>query len=350
MKFNITQRETVKKCANQGLETSDLSRISNIGYGRLHSSKHRSTTTGPYVSLTCDSLCHNGFVGGLPYHWTSEYLYSPHTDIFFFFFNFYGPSRNESMAFFIGPNPTQTSVRGLRTCPDVRPSFVWAEEQTRWAARSSLIELEETRAAIMEGTQLSELYVDRETGKVLWECIWAVWYGVLPGCASFVDIGLDRAAFLYAGDIYPEFASKQTRTKAPTEDLEHTVAEAVRRNHQSGSSSIQDLIKEGRKYFQMPRSSGPKALELPPISHFQGGIWCSCRQSIMSVSHAELIETESERSFETSSRRIAPKAAASSSEPFVQANRSPHSSRTSITWSILGTASKPIMPNRKRHR
>jgi ribonuclease G len=70
---------------------------------------------------------------------------------------------------------------------------------------------------------------------------------VLPGMqASFVDIGLDRAAFLFAGDIYPEFLDKGD--KLDSEDPDATMAEAKPRSRsRSGHPPIQDLIKEGQE-------------------------------------------------------------------------------------------------------
>ncbi|MFN7146925.1 MAG: hypothetical protein ACK4YP_24330, partial [Myxococcota bacterium] len=64
----------------------------------------------------------------------------------------------------------------------------------------------ETRVALMENGQLVELHVDRGTDRGY---VGNVYLGkvvrVLPGMqAAFVDIGLERAAFLYVGDIYPQ--------------------------------------------------------------------------------------------------------------------------------------------------
>ena len=103
----------------------------------------------------------------------------------------------------------------------------------------------------MEGTQLCELYVDRGNRQ---SYVGNVYLGrvvrVLPGMqASFVDIGLDRAAFLYAGDIYPEFIEQADEDQnADLEDFEHTVAEAVpKKSPKAGHPPIQDLIKEGQE-------------------------------------------------------------------------------------------------------
>ena len=60
----------------------------------------------------------------------------------------------------------------------------------------------ETRVAILEQNTISELHIERESDKSV---TGAVVLGrvsrVLPGMqAAFVDIGLEKAAFLYVGD------------------------------------------------------------------------------------------------------------------------------------------------------
>ncbi|HNC99870.1 MAG TPA: Rne/Rng family ribonuclease, partial [Myxococcota bacterium] len=62
----------------------------------------------------------------------------------------------------------------------------------------------ETRVAILENEQLTELHLDRGNDRGY---VGNVYLGkvvrVLPGMqAAFVDIGLERAAFLYVGDIF----------------------------------------------------------------------------------------------------------------------------------------------------
>jgi ribonuclease G len=64
----------------------------------------------------------------------------------------------------------------------------------------------EVRVAMMEQGRLAELHVDRGDERGF---VGNVYLGrvvrVLPGMqAAFVDIGLERAAFLYVGDIYPD--------------------------------------------------------------------------------------------------------------------------------------------------
>src|ERR1700722_43360 len=61
----------------------------------------------------------------------------------------------------------------------------------------------ETRIAVTEDGKLVELHVERSERVVggLYKCRVA---NVLPGMdAAFVDIGLERNAFLYVGDVLP---------------------------------------------------------------------------------------------------------------------------------------------------
>jgi len=105
----------------------------------------------------------------------------------------------------------------------------------------------ETRIALMENSMLAELHVDRGDKR---SYVGNIYYGkvvrVLPGMqAAFVDVGLERAAFLYAGDIYPEFLDKYVNKEVDDPDM--TVAEAAPRAvPRTGQPPIQDLIKEGQ--------------------------------------------------------------------------------------------------------
>src|SRR5665213_1154513 len=63
----------------------------------------------------------------------------------------------------------------------------------------------ETRIAVLEDNQLVELRIEREE-----QVVGNIYKGrvenVLPGMdAAFVDIGLERNAFLYVADIIPEY-------------------------------------------------------------------------------------------------------------------------------------------------
>ncbi len=109
----------------------------------------------------------------------------------------------------------------------------------------------ETRVAFLDGNHLTELHVDRGTDRGQ---VGNVYLGkvvrVLPGMqAAFVEIGLDRAAFLYVGDIYPSFLDPkhddEEEEEIPDPDL--TVAEEgpPREQPRPGQPNIQDLLKEG---------------------------------------------------------------------------------------------------------
>ena len=88
----------------------------------------------------------------------------------------------------------------------------------------------ETRLAVIDSGKLVEMHVEREeqvAGSV-YKCRVA---NVLPGMdAAFVDVGLDRNAFLYAGDVLPE-----TDEELPKEGKEPERA------------NIKDLLKVGQE-------------------------------------------------------------------------------------------------------
>jgi len=71
----------------------------------------------------------------------------------------------------------------------------------------------ESRVALIENGQISEFYLERNAEKGI---VGNIYKGrvvrVLPGMqAAFVDIGLDKAAFLYVSDVYydPDFSERQ---------------------------------------------------------------------------------------------------------------------------------------------
>ena len=105
----------------------------------------------------------------------------------------------------------------------------------------------ETRVAILEGGQLAELHIDRGQGRGY---VGNIYYGkvvrVLPGMqAAFVDIGLERAAFLYVGDIFPAFLDLAGEDEPL--DPELTVAEeSPHATPREGQPPIQDLLREGQ--------------------------------------------------------------------------------------------------------
>ena len=101
----------------------------------------------------------------------------------------------------------------------------------------------------MDDGRLAEIHIDRGSAE---SYVGNVYIGrvvrVLPGMqAAFVDIGLERAAFLYAGDIYPAFAEKDEDIDID-DDSDATIAESSPRSKpKNGHPPIQDLVKEGQE-------------------------------------------------------------------------------------------------------
>ncbi len=103
----------------------------------------------------------------------------------------------------------------------------------------------ETRVALMEDGRLAELYIDRGDNRGY---VGNVYLGrvvrVLPGMqAAFVDVGLERAAFLYVGDIYRDFLHMHEDSDRGV----HSTEEVPRANSRAGHPPIQDLLKEGQE-------------------------------------------------------------------------------------------------------
>jgi ribonuclease G len=112
----------------------------------------------------------------------------------------------------------------------------------------------ETRVALMENGRVAELHVDRGDDRGF---VGNVYLGrvvrVLPGMqAAFVDIGLERAAFLYVGDIYEEFLKihvAEPRDDGDEQEHPELTVEVPphRATGRAGQPPIQDLLKEGQE-------------------------------------------------------------------------------------------------------
>lgn len=109
---------------------------------------------------------------------------------------------------------------------------------------------QETRVAYVNGGVLTDFKIERKTSPTL---VGSVHRGtilrVLPGMqAAFVDIGLDRAAFLYVGDIREDMDSESY----PFSDIDNDeplLDEEIEDKpvmHSSNKTPIQDLVKEGQ--------------------------------------------------------------------------------------------------------
>lgn len=107
----------------------------------------------------------------------------------------------------------------------------------------------ETRVAIMERGQLAELHIDRgENHSYIGNVYLGKVVRVLPGMqAAFVEIGLERAAFLYAGDIYTEFIERNMDADNPDDDDVTVMETSSQVNPHKGIPPISDLVKEGQE-------------------------------------------------------------------------------------------------------
>ena len=104
-------------------------------------------------------------------------------------------------------------------------------------------ELGETRVALLENGQFAELHIERERDKsVVGNVVKGRVSRVLPGMqAAFVDIGLERAAFLHASDIVSERPTT-AGDAAATDDTEPAPEPVAR-----VPDNITALVREGQE-------------------------------------------------------------------------------------------------------
>src|SRR5512137_2250581 len=94
----------------------------------------------------------------------------------------------------------------------------------------------ETRVALLEDGSVSELFIEREAHRGI---VGSIYKGrvtrVLPGMQSaFVDLGLERDAFLHAADVFDELPGNLLSP-------EEQAAWEERRRH-----SIEEMLREGQ--------------------------------------------------------------------------------------------------------
>jgi ribonuclease G len=107
---------------------------------------------------------------------------------------------------------------------------------------------QETRVAVIENGVLAEVYIERARSRGI---VGNIYKGrvarILPGMqAAFVEIGLDRAAFLHAADVRPPPGEGAPAAAAP---LETNGSAAVARAPHAGWSAprIHELLREGQE-------------------------------------------------------------------------------------------------------
>ena len=84
----------------------------------------------------------------------------------------------------------------------------------------------ETRIAILEDKELVEVMVERpEAVRRVGDIYKGRVNAVLPGMqAAFVDLGLEKSAFLHASDLMPDDSTSRTKTRTRTETTDGAVA------------------------------------------------------------------------------------------------------------------------------
>src|SRR5829696_9076442 len=131
----------------------------------------------------------------------------------------------------------------------------------------------ETRVALVENGTIHEFYLERKSEKGI---VGNIYKGrvvrVLPGMqAAFVDIGLEKAAFLYVGDVYgdPDFSEEFELTEGEHQSLVSDVPSEQEAEEQE--ARVQATQKDGvpadalTTPGQVPAESEASAAEaLPP--------------------------------------------------------------------------------------
>ncbi|MEK6777215.1 MAG: Rne/Rng family ribonuclease [bacterium] len=112
----------------------------------------------------------------------------------------------------------------------------------------------ETRVALLENNNVVEIYIDRKKGRGV---VGNIYRGrvikVLPGMqAAFVDIGLEKSAFLYVSDIYSKvehYPQMIPENEFEDEEIDEENDEEIKEEYTqiSYTTPIEDLLKEGQE-------------------------------------------------------------------------------------------------------
>ncbi len=107
----------------------------------------------------------------------------------------------------------------------------------------------ETRVALLENGVLVELYIERNSEQGITGNIYkGRVVRVLPGMqAAFVDIGLEKAAFLYVSDVHQDFEDLELLMRAREEDGDGYPMEEEELPNLDTPFQIEDLLHEGQE-------------------------------------------------------------------------------------------------------
>ena len=106
----------------------------------------------------------------------------------------------------------------------------------------------ETRVAYVEGGILKDLKIERKGSPTL---VGSIHLGkilrILPGMqAAFVDIGLERAAFLYVGDVRDDISTEKQVIEKSNEDPKELIVQNENLIKTEPKQAIENLLKEGQ--------------------------------------------------------------------------------------------------------
>src|SRR5437870_1265199 len=124
---------------------------------------------------------------------------------------------------------------------------------------------EETRVAVLDHRVLTELYVDRAKTK---DFVGNIYKGkvvkVLPGMqAAFVDIGMERAAFIHVSDLSNDTEPGDTLVDSEEDDK----GPEVPRPRRQTTRPIEQLLKEGQE-LMVQISKGPIGTKGPRVTTY----------------------------------------------------------------------------------
>jgi ribonuclease G len=107
------------------------------------------------------------------------------------------------------------------------------------------VTIDETRVALLEGGQVVEVYIERKRDASL---VGSIYKGrvikILPGMQSaFVDIGLDKSAFLYVGDISADAIEDYAELFEDESEVDVDLLPSRRRQ----DLHIEELLQEGQE-------------------------------------------------------------------------------------------------------
>ena len=144
-------------------------------------------------------------------------------------------------------------VRKPRSNQDSAPAALYGNARGTGAQKEIIVNVSnrETRIALLEEGQLMEYRVEREE-RVVGSIFKGIVQNVLPGMdAAFVDIGLERNAFLYVADIIPDEGSDTSPASIKRSELRRR--------------KIKDLLKPGQQVM-VQVTKGPRGTKGARVS------------------------------------------------------------------------------------